>query len=132
MLINPRLNMSYRNVPLKRTLSKQSTAANSNCTWTTIEDKVICWLVSCLYSSYGILSKSTCVQNPPDKNLYFRYLFILQFFLKPFLFIFLLFLTIIVIPNPYPRLVSGSPIWLGGFWTGGFLTCPSSDIYATF
>ena len=56
-------------------------------------------------------SKFTHVQNPPDKKLYFCYLFIyFRNFSSFFLFIFYLFFTITITPNPFPRLVSGSQI----------------------
>ena len=58
-------------------------------------------------------------QNPSDQNP-------LAFKIRPFFSLFILYIfcfyywfvfTITVIPNPYPRLVSGSRIWLGGFRT---------------
>ena len=72
--------------------------------------------------THGILPKSTCVQNPPDKILYFRYLLII---LKMFWYFSVYFLFIFhyhYYPLPYPRLVSGSQIWVGGF-----LTYPITD-----
>ena len=67
---------------------------------------------------FGILSKSIRVQNPPD---FFIFLFLLLNFINLLHFIaFCLFFTITVTPNHYPRSVSGSINWLGGFWSGGF------------
>ena len=66
-----------------------------------------------------ILSKSTRVQNPTDKILYFRYLLIC---FKNFLNFFCLFFTITITPNPYLRSVSCSRIVLGGFWSRWFWT----------
>ena len=57
--------------------------------------------------------KIPLVQNPPNKILYFRYLIIYLKNIWFFLFIFYCHYY----PNPYPRLVSGSRIWLCGFWT---------------
>ena len=71
----------------------------------------------------SILWKSTRVQNLCDTFLFFLYLLIKFFFFFAFFsFIFYLFFTITVTANPYPQLVSGSRIRLGGFWTGGFWT----------
>ena len=52
-------------------------------------------------------------QNPPNKKFYLFIYFrnVLNFF------ILYLFFTINITPNRYPRLVSGSQIWLGGFLT---------------
>ena len=85
----------------------------------------------------GILSKSIRVKNPPDQNpLAFKIhpiniiflLFINLFckFFEVYLFIFHLIFTITISPNPYLRLVSGSQIWLGGFWRGWILNVSQS------
>ena len=60
-------------------------------------------------------SKSTRVQNPP---IFFYFLYFLTYFIYfwIFKFIFYLLFSVIITHNPYPRSVSGSQVWLGGFW----------------
>ena len=65
----------------------------------------------------GILSKSTRSKSTRWKFIFLILINLFYNFFQFFLFIFYLFFTITITPNPYPRLVSGSEIWLGGFWT---------------
>ena len=47
--------------------------------------------------------------------------------------LFFIYFTITITPNPCSRFISGSQIWLGGFWTRvGFQTCPEKEWTSSF
>ena len=90
--------------------TRTSMTTSTNWTYKSVTSTGLCVRVmfcfSCCVVFYSQFLRYTTKIHP----IFFLYLLI--YFLH-FSFIF----TITVIPNPYLRLISGSGIWLGGFWT---------------
>ena len=66
---------------------------------------------------HGILSKSTRSKSTRLKKIFSLFINKFKIFFEFFLFYIYLLFTITNTPNPYPRPVSGSRVWPGGFWT---------------